>query len=291
VHYYIGGHDHMHNRSIVTTTDGVTASVQDIIAASDSSKFYQPGVPANDVVYDVAKFGHARQTQISQELTTVGYYIVTVDGARASVDFYSAQVNPTGPGTPSSEYLIATTLPLAFVKRETFGYGLNGKEFIVAEGAPYTTVSDSFGGTTAAILSGTNASTAKDASGRALNVAVDTGWTAATCATTSAVLSLWITPSALGSDQTDTYVLQLNAGATPAPAATLASGSFGIAAKDANGNWINAVNRNFGGTKTFVSGPWTSSATLGTYGIDPATGNAWAVVNYASDFAIAQFAN
>ena len=54
---------------------------------------------------------------------------------------------------------------------------------------------------------------------------------------------------------------------------------------------MNAVNRNFGGTKTFVSGPWTSSATLGTYGIDPATGNAWAVVNYASDFAIAQFAN
>ena len=41
--------------------------------------------------------------------------------------------------------------PMSFVKRETFGYGLNGKEFIVAEGAPYTTVSDSFGGTTAAI--------------------------------------------------------------------------------------------------------------------------------------------
>jgi hypothetical protein len=291
VHYYIGGHDHMHNRSIVTTSDGVSASVQDIISASDSSKFYQPGVPANDVVYDVPAFGHTRQTQIAQEIGTVGYYIVTVDGARVSVDFYSAQVNATGPGTPSSEYLIATTPPLAFVKRETYGYGLNGKEFIVAEGASYTTVADSFASTTAAILSGTNMNTAKDASGRALNAAVDTGWTAATCATTSSVLSLWITPTTLGSSQTDTYALQLNAGATPAPAATLASGSFGIATKDANGNWINAVNKNFGGTKTFVSGPWTASAALGSYGIDPATGNAWAVVNYSADFAIAQFTN
>jgi hypothetical protein len=291
VRYYIGGHDHMHNRSIVTTTDGKTASVQDIIAASDSSKFYQPNNPSNDVTYDVPAFGHTRQTQLVQEINTVGYYIVTINGPIASVDFYSAQINATGPGTPGSEYLIATTPPLAFVKRETFGYGLNGKEFIVAEGATYTTVSDNYAGTTAAILSGTNMNTAQDASGRALNASVDTGWAAATCATASSVLSLWVTPTTLGSGQTDTYALQLNAGATPAPKSVLTGGSFGLATQDANGNWINAVNKNYGGTKTFVSGPWTAAYGLGTYGVDPATGNAWAIVNYSANFAIAQFAN
>jgi len=288
VHYYVGGHDHMHNRSIVTTTDGTSASVQAIIAASDSSKFYQPAATSNDQTYDVKAFGHTRQTQISQELAQVGYYVVTVNGALASVDYYGAQVNPS-PG--SGEYLIATTPPMSFVKRETYGYGLNGKEFIVAEGATYTTVTDTFGGTTATILSGTNMNTAKDASGRALSATVDTGWTAATCATTSSVLSLWITPTNLGSPQTDTYALQLSASGVTVPAATLTSGSYGLVTQDANGNWINAVDQNVGGTKAFVSGPWAATYTLGTYGVDPATGNAWAVLNYSANFAIAQFTN
>jgi hypothetical protein len=186
---------------------------------------------------------------------------------------------------------LATTPPLAFVKRETFGYGLNGKEFIVPEGQSYTSVSDSFGGTTATILSGTNMNTAMDASGRGLSTAVDTGWAGATCATSSAILSLWITPTTLGSAQTDTYALALTAANSTIPAATLASGSFGLATQDANGSWINAVDQNFGGVKTFVSGPWTAGAVLGTYGVDPATGTAWAVVNYSANFAVAQFAN
>ena len=37
---------------------------------------------------------------------------------------------------------------------------------------------------------------------------------------------------------------------------------------DANGDWVNAVDRNTGGTKKFVAGPWQSSYGLGTYGID-----------------------
>jgi hypothetical protein len=56
VRYYMGGHDHMHNRSLVTTTDGVTAKVMDIIGASDSSKFYIPAIPSNDQKYDVPAF-------------------------------------------------------------------------------------------------------------------------------------------------------------------------------------------------------------------------------------------
>ena len=39
-------------------------------------------------------------------------------------------------------------------------------------------------------------------------------------------------------------------------------------------------------TETFVSGSWNSSYPLGTWGVDPVTGTAWAVINHASDFAV-----
>ena len=41
VKYYISGHDHVHQRSIVTSPDGLSR-VQEIIGSSDSSKFYTP---------------------------------------------------------------------------------------------------------------------------------------------------------------------------------------------------------------------------------------------------------
>jgi hypothetical protein len=53
---------------------------------------------------------------------------------------------------------------------------------------------------------------------------------------------------------------------------------------------VNAVNKNVGGTKTFVNGPWQASYGLGAYGVDSATNTAWAVVNRATaDFAVASF--
>jgi hypothetical protein len=35
-----------------------------------------------------------------------------------------------------------------------------------------------------------------------------------------------------------------------------------------------------------VLGPWNASYTLGTYGLDPATHTAWAILNYNGDFAV-----
>jgi len=60
-----------------------------------------------------------------------------------------------------------------------------------------------------------------------------------------------------------------------------------ICALDSYGNWTNAVNLNTGGSSNFVSGPWNSSYGLGSYGIDPGTSTAWAVLNYNATFAIA----
>lgn len=105
VQYYISGHDHMHNRSIITSPDGQHC-VEQLITASDSYKFYTPATPFS-----------TRETPISQELYTVGYYIYTVDGTKVNVDFYSA---PNGVGNND----LTATPTLNFTLRESWGYDL-----------------------------------------------------------------------------------------------------------------------------------------------------------------------
>jgi hypothetical protein len=206
-----------------------------------------------------------------------------------TVDYYSAPVYPT---YSSGEYLISTTPTLTFTKRDTFGKSLNGKEFVVAQGMPYNSyVQDTFttaaGGnnTTAMILGGYNGTAQFDGSGRALSKAVDTGWSAKTSATTSDILTLWGMASGLGTTTTDTYALSLSFSSTGLTAAQLQSGAFGLATVDASGNWINAVNQNFGGTRKFVFGPYDPSYSLGTFGVDVTRNTVWAVINYNSSFA------
>jgi hypothetical protein len=296
VHYFIGGHDHMHLDSVFTTTDGVSGSVHDLVLASDSYKFYTPLSPSNDATYDVPAFGHARQTRITEELYTLGYYVFTVDGPRVTVEYFAAPSGYTGPATPDFEYTLTTTPVLHgnFTKHGTFGYSLNGKEFLVAQGASYATVSDSFATATSSvpttfkILAGTNGSAAKDAIGLgALVKAIDTGWTAKTSATASDLLTLWGLGD-LGATSTDTYVIQLSY--DPASATgTLTDGKFGVAAKDASGSWVSAVSLNTGGTASFVAGAYTAGAALGTYGVDTTKKVAWAVVNQPQGtFAVAR---
>ena len=280
VRYYISGHDHLHQRSIITSPDG-TSSVMQIIGASDSSKFYVPAVPSRDS----SNNNPARETPTSQELNRIGYYIFTVDGPRVTVDYHSAEVNST---LESGEYIISSTPTLQFSKRETFGYCLNGKESLVPEGGSYTVVQQSFEGTTARILAGVNHRTAKDPSGRALTKAVDTGWTRAASADapTGNILTLWGMASSLGSSQTDIYTLSMTYDVKKVRSLRLDSGRFGLATKGADGKWMNAVDRNSGGSKKFVSGAWNPRYELGTYGVDSRTHTAWAVINYNGDFAI-----
>jgi hypothetical protein len=230
-------------------------------------------------------FGHTRQTPISQELHAIGYYIVTVDGQRVTVDYYAVPSGQVGG-------LIQTTPSLTgnWQKRETFGYSLNGQEFLLAESQFYTNVEDNFRGTDARILSGSNGNTAKDGSGRLFSKAVDTGWSPKTHDTASDILSLWGMASSLGSDETDVYTLSMSYDPhSGVMQKELQSGLFGLATKDANGDWINAVVKNFGGAAKFVFGPWNPNYGLGTYGVDPSTHTAWAVINYNSDFAVAGF--
>ena len=126
VKYYISGHDHIHQRSIITSPGG-TSKVEQLICASDSSKFYTPK-PASDPKW----FGQkAREASLSQELYTIGYYIFTVDGPRVTVEYYSDDHGkwqsdagyPNGPGLPDT----GITPTFNFVKKETWGYTLGEK--------------------------------------------------------------------------------------------------------------------------------------------------------------------
>jgi len=285
VGYYMGGHDHMHHRSLVSTADGLI-KVPQIITSSNSYKFYTP--QSGD---------DGRETPLQHELYTVGYYIVTVDGPRVTVDFYSSSH-----GNDYGSVSLRSCPPLAaFYLRERFGYSLNGEQFEVAQGQPYTSVVSSFSGTTARILGGVNGNIETDYVGRDLVKAVNTGWAESALVTDAASqiftlwgmadnLSLWDSgltgslPDEEESRETDTYTLSLSYDPRKIRASLLMRGDFAIAARNGEDQWVNAVDLNSGVTKNFQRGPWRSGYGLGTYGVDPSTKTVWAVLNHEGDF-------
>jgi hypothetical protein len=290
VKYFLAGHDHMNQNSIIASPDGLS-SVHELIGSSDSSKFYTP-----KSLTDGNWFGQkTRETSVAQELYTVGYYIFTVDGPNVTVDFYSDNHGgwlsdasyPLGAGRPDTNI----TPLFNFIKKQSWGYSQNGTEVLVAQGASYPTTPFTFSGTTAQFLAGTNTSTAKDYTNRALPHVVDIGWDVATCETASAIMYLWGTAD-VGAASGDTIVLSMSFDPSSVSAATLVSGGFGLATQqDGSGNWTNAVTRNVGGTPAFHPVAWSASAGfgLGDYGVDTTTNTAWAVVNHAGRFAVARF--
>ncbi|BCS55931.1 metallophosphoesterase [Geobacter sp. SVR] len=287
VDFYFCGHDHIHNRSIVKTIDGNgSGQVHHILCQSNSSKFYTPNennptgrgaagpsaLKSNDEYF----CGNKRQTQLSQELYTVGYYIVTVDGPNVQIDYYSAPI-PVIYGDNTESLMLTTPATLNFTKRETFGLSKAGKEFVLSNGDPLTAVTDTYKATTIKILAGTNGNPIVDPSGRKYSNAVTTSWWDAN-GTASDILALWGMAYTLGSDQTDQYVLQLSYDKS--------KGTPVLATPDYNGTWVNAVDQNIGSNaKKLVSGPYTAGAALGTYGVDTTNGVVWAVLNYNGYFA------
>ncbi|WP_022664643.1 metallophosphoesterase family protein [Desulfospira joergensenii] len=284
VGYYMGGHDHMHHRSLVYTADG-SAKVSQIITSSNSYKFYTP-----------RSGDDGRETPLQHELYTVGYYIVTVDGPRVTVDFYSSSH-----GQDYGSVSLSACPSFAFYLRERFGYSLNGQQFEIAQGDSYTDVVDSYSGTTAKILDGTNGNSETDYVGRDLTKAVNTGWAQSDQVDDAAsqIFTLWgmadnlslyngdLTgqlPSEDESQETDTYTLSLTYNPRKIRTSQLMRGNFAIAARNEDDEWVNAVDLNTGGTKTFKRGPWKSGYAVGTYGVDPSTKTVWAVLNHEGDF-------
>ena len=297
VNYFISGHDHIHQRSIISSPDG-KSKVEQLIAQSVSTKFYSPKFLSDD-----KWFGQkSRELSISQEHEAVGYYIYTIDGPTVTVDYWAddhgnwqSDANyPLGAGRPDT----GVTPRFHFVRKERWSYSLNGRQFLVPQGASYTAVSDRFHGSEARILDGVNASESRDDSldtaggkGRPLTKAVNTGWIAvkpskhANSNLASAVFLL-SGLSEPGKDHADRYALSMSYDPAKVRPRAIAGGGFGLVTKDAAGRWINAVEANTGGAATFIDGPWKREYALGTYGIDRKRHRAWAVLNHEGAFAV-----
>ncbi|MBN2578954.1 MAG: metallophosphoesterase [Pirellulales bacterium] len=287
VRYFFGGHDHLHHRALVKSPNRLF-QIHAIVCAGNSFKFYGPAVPPPDLQVNRPP----RETPLAQELNTLGYYLVTIDGPRVTVDYYSA--SPTvDRAPPACGSLTIKKLPenVTFVKKESFGYSLNGRQFLVGQGGSYGVVADRFGSTSARILSGVNGSVFKDGSGRPLCKEITTGWTvrsesAHSDALRSDVFHLW-GMNDLGADHTDPFVLQMGYDTRGLTDEELDGGAFGLCT-NADGRWILAVEANVGGKKCFVGNRPAVTAgreTLGMYGYDSAAGTVWAVVNYPGRFA------
>ncbi|NDY71725.1 metallophosphoesterase [Desulfobacter hydrogenophilus] len=280
----IGGHDHMHHRSLVSDDSG-DYKVQQLITSSNSYKFYTP-----------RSGDDGRETMLQEELYTIGYYIFTVDGPRVTVDFYASSTGEDYASVSLRSYTQQT-----FYLRERFGYSLNGLRFEIAQGQSYTGIVDRYNDTTAKILSGTNSNDETDLVGRALTKTVNTGWVDGGLVDDAAsdLFTLWglvdnlslydeeLTgnlPNGDESQVTDTYTLSISYNPRKIRGSKLMRGGFCIAARDENDAWVNAVELNEGGTKIFKRGPWKSGYELGTYGVDPSSKTVWAVLNHESDF-------
>jgi hypothetical protein len=299
VKLYLGGHDHIHHRSIIKSPDG-RSQIQEIIAAGLSTKFYSPSpihFPKKDRKGNVTVpdqwFGQKeREISLSQEENNIGYYIYTVDGPRMSADYYadsrgnfqSGNRFPFGENNP--DYPKGITPALNFVKKEGFGYSLNGRGFMVAQGESYNVVTDNYGKTSARILNGFNNSASVDANKRSLTKAVETGWVKNPDpgSLKSDIFSIWGMSELGMNGRTDVYVLSISF--EGGDAHSIKKGRVWVATF-ANGKWVNAVYENFGGKRKFVLGKYRPEYGLGTYGVDPKTKTAWAVLNYNADFAVA----
>ncbi len=184
------------------------------------------------------------------------------------------------------------TPPFNFVKKETWGYSLNGAEYLVNEGAGGTTTQLKFGKTTAKIF---KSSTATDYTGRSLTKTVDTWWANKPAGTGAisdvlALLGVMDVSAVLSSVPTDTFTLSMSYDSSVGlTRERLNQGrAITLSTLDERGRWVNAVSENIGGAPNFVFGPWNASYPLGTYGVDPTTNSAWAVLNYNGDFAVVE---
>jgi hypothetical protein len=303
VKYYISGHDHMHQRSLIASPDG-KSQVEELICASCSSKFYTPKSLTDPGWIDSSNNNQKnRETSLSQELYTVGFYIFTVNGPTVTVDYYadwegnwysdaSYPNASSGPGTLVTPYF-------NFTKKETWGYSLSSSgasTFQLTQGGQGVKVT--FGNTTATISKQGFQSTASDYTGRSLIKNAAAWWSPrknfAKAGAISDVLTLVGAASAAiqqTHNTSNTYFSDDPVVVIMSYNASLASGDEArLCAMDDQGNWVNAVDLNYAGTaaSNSVKGPWSASGNygLGSYGFDTATRTAWAVVDHDSDFAI-----
>ena len=105
VRYYLSGHDHIYQRSRISSPDG-NSELGQIICGSASSKFYTPRPPFL-----------TREKPLTQEQKRIGFVIARVSDNQVCFEYYSTEFFGNEPKTPTWEL------------RDSFGYTLDGKVF------------------------------------------------------------------------------------------------------------------------------------------------------------------
>ena len=285
VAFYIAGHDHVTERAMVTSPDGLS-TVEQIICAPQCPKFYAPDYAAPE--WRGQKF---RREIISTEYNNAGYYIYTVDGPIVTCDYYAdatgnwvAASRPNRwPAGAANEADLATP-DFNYVLKETFRFSLNGQAFMIEQGDSYSAVTDTYGGTTVT-LGGTNASTTVECATCAdptsntmpITKRITTAWKARQAGVNSSILLLAGLKES-GAARAEKYILSMS------NSAVVSTGSR-IVAKDSSGNWVDAGTLTQTGQR-YVAGPASISYDAGTYGQDTAANTAWVVLDYEGTFAI-----
>ncbi|NLW30398.1 MAG: metallophosphoesterase [Fibrobacter sp.] len=284
VQYYLCGHDHLHHRSIIASPD-MNFKIEQLICSSNSYKFYTPRVPSIDQSFN----NPLRELPVSQELYTVGYYIFTIDGPYVTVDFYSSLNGCGGTWDETVNCSLRETPQLSFQKRETYGYSLNGKKYVVNPKESLTGISDTCLNegsekTRMRIIDGVNEKSAILYDGRECVQTICTGWRKGSSESgnlKSDILSLWGINNEIGNEKGDWFTLELSYNGE-------LTGPLSLVTKDSNGNWIKPSDINSEITQKFIIGKYKEEFGPGSYGIDPQTKTVWAVLNHGGEFAVAQ---
>lgn len=295
VRYAFSGADRMHHRAELLSPDG-QSRVQDIGVPSTSLTF---GTPATTPADATANADFRREVPYSQELYHLGYYLVVVDHPRVTVEYWGALNGCGGQLGAGIDCSSSTASRVQFVKRETFGYALNGKQFLVQPGMSFAGITDTgptgpdWLETRMAILDGKNLVSKKLYDHRLVSKDVNTGWNEHGTSgedLKSDALTIWGMHKGLGSDISNEYTLSMTY--DPKARGSLVLGSRPeqgardrIYSLNDWGKWEPAIKRNFGGQGKFVVGPWRKGYPLGTHGVDPATHTVWAVLNRGGEFA------
>ncbi|MBN1907454.1 MAG: metallophosphoesterase [Deltaproteobacteria bacterium] len=284
VAFYISGHDHLHDRTIVESPDGLSF-VEQLISTPACPKFYHAAYSATEW-----RGQKDRRTVIDTEYDNTGYYIFTVDGPVVTVDYYAdATGNYASGGRSASSFywpvvgdLSLVTPDFNFVLRNSWTYSLNGAAFTVPQGGSFAAITDTYATTTMA-LGGTNTSKSMedpkgDATAQAMPISkrITIAWKDEAQYSDTNIVSDALILNGMKESRTgiaEKYILTMSAtGVTP-------NDKTRIMTMNSDGEWTLAG-------KYYSTVAAATTLPSGTWGYSGA--NIWVVLDYDGIFAISQ---
>lgn len=272
---YFSGHDHQYSRSAAVA--GQDVLLHHIVAGSNAEKYYR----------FENEFNNGEEVGAALVSNEVGYSIVDIDGPFVTFTHYSAT-------PPASSNYDETWLPEWRVADRTT-FSTNGDSYGIGVGESYAglkstiAAGNGFVGTEAEILAGENLDgrsvTTEPDSGpgitQQLGNIVNFGWMATKDGLVSDVLYLGGMDDNLD-NVADPFVLTMSYDETLAGDESMLRLMYEL-----NGRWVVAAEASTEGMPTFVAGEWLAGYGIGTYGVDTAANEVWAVIDRNGQFAVA----